>query len=53
MRTTNLGMFTALALLASMATTTRAAEAAARPNIVVILADDLGYGGRVGWRETA
>ncbi len=43
MRTTNLGMFTALALLASIATTTRAAEAAARPNIIVILTDDMGF----------
>jgi hypothetical protein len=44
MRTTNLGIFTTLALLASAATATRAADTASKPNIVFILADDLGYG---------
>jgi hypothetical protein len=37
MRTTNLVMFTALALLASIAAATRVAEAAARPNIIVMM----------------
>jgi arylsulfatase A-like enzyme len=42
MRITTIGILTALALLA--VSTARAADTAIRPNIVFILADDLGYG---------
>ena len=44
MRTTTIGFLTTLALLALAASTTHAAETAFKPNIVFILADDLGYG---------
>ncbi len=44
MRTANLGILTTLALLASAASTTLAADVVSKPNIVFILADDLGYG---------
>lgn len=45
MRTTNLRMLTALALLASIVSATRAAETAPKPNIVFLLADDYGING--------
>jgi arylsulfatase A-like enzyme len=44
MRTAKLGILVTLALVAVAASTTLAADVASRPNIVFILADDLGYG---------
>ena len=44
MRTTRIVFLAVLALLSGMATAGVAAGPAARPNIVFILADDLGYG---------
>jgi arylsulfatase len=43
MRTINLGILTTLALLVVAATIGHAAEAASRPNIIVILTDDMGF----------
>ncbi|MCY2988772.1 MAG: arylsulfatase [Planctomycetota bacterium] len=44
MSTTNIGYLTTLALLNLLAPTTRAADAMSRPNVVIILTDDQGFG---------
>ncbi len=44
MRSANLGILATLALVAVAASTTRAADVASKPNLVFVLADDLGYG---------
>ena len=44
MRTINIAFLTVLALVPSAASTTLAADTATKPNIVFIVADDLGYG---------
>jgi len=44
MRTANIGFLIALTLLHLPATVTHAAEAASKPNVIVILTDDQGFG---------
>ena len=43
-RTTSIGFLAALVLLAAAASTTRAAEVTAKPNVIIILTDDQGFG---------
>ena len=44
MKTANIGPLVVLALLASAPPAARAAETAARPNVIIVLTDDQGFG---------
>ena len=44
MKSTSIGMLAVLAMPALAGSTGRAGESVAKPNVIFILADDLGYG---------